>query len=399
MDYIISEVYKDLVPPLTPEEYTTLENSIIEKGLYSPIVINPNKVILDGYNRLEICLKHKITPEFLTKRFKSNLDEEIYVVEANLKRRQLNSYQVAEMGNVLHSIEAKYAKKRKMQPLKKNAVPVPTKDKGKTAKKVADKIGLSTTTYEKSRKIMNSDDEALKEKARKGKVTVNKAYSTLMNKEKKENILKDITTHQTSLPKSINLYNKDFRDLKIKDDSVSLIFTDPPYTAKYLPLYSDMGEQAMKVLRPGGSLLCFIGQFAILDAIKRLQDTGLTFQWILAVVHSGSNPVFFKKSIIQSWKPILWFTKGDLKKTKAVKDSIISKPPSKALHNWAQSSEESDYYIEAFTEKNDIVYDPFLGSGVFGLSAKKLERQFIGSEIDAVHFNTAKSIISQKVDG
>ena len=400
MDYIISEIYKNLVPPLTKVEYTSLENSILAQGLFNPIITNQNKIILDGYTRLKICLKNKIKPIFESKQFKSNYEEEIFVIETNLKRRQLNSFQIAELGQSLQKIESKYSKERKISSLKQNKNPLAYTDKkGKTASIVAKNLGLSTTIYEKSLKILKSDDDKIKAKVREGKTTIQKAYSILVNEDKKKSILDELSQNQIKLPKTINLYNKDFRTLKIKSNSVSLIFTDPPYLKENLPIYSDLGDQAMQVLRPGGSLLCFIGQHATLNTIKRLQDTGLTYQWMLAIFHSSNEKsVFFNKNIFQSWKPILWFTKGELKKTKPIKDAILSKKPNKFLHKWAQSSEESDYYIDAFTEKNDIVYDPFLGSGVFGLSAKKLNRQFIGSEIDPKHFQTAKKVISQRAD-
>ena len=40
----------------------------------------------------------------------------------------------------------------------------------------------------------------------------------------------------------------------LPDDSVDLIFTDPPYHKKHLPLYGDLAEVAGRVLRLGGSL-------------------------------------------------------------------------------------------------------------------------------------------------
>ena len=45
-------------------------------------------------------------------------------------------------------------------------------------------------------------------------------------------------------------------------------------------------------------------------------------------------------------------------------------------------------------KKGDWILDPFLGSGTFGISAVKLNRQFIGCEIDSEHFATAERMIS-----
>ena len=45
------------------------------------------------------------------------------------------------------------------------------------------------------------------------------------------------------------------------------------------------------------------------------------------------------------------------------------------------------------SNEDDIVLDPFMGSGTTGVACKKLGRNFIGCEIDENYFNTAKNRI------
>ena len=92
-------------------------------------------------------------------------------------------------------------------------------------------------------------------------------------------------------------------------------------------------------------------------------------------------------------KHILWFTKGDYGGD-YVTNVIKSKYQGKDNHKWAQSTIESDYYIKHMTEENKIVYDPCMGQGTFLISAAKLKRQCIGSDIDKEHFETAKKLIT-----
>lgn len=54
--------------------------------------------------------------------------------------------------------------------------------------------------------------------------------------------------------------------------------------------------------------------------------------------------------------------------------------------------------IENFTNKNDIIYDPFLGTGTTAVVAKKLNRKFIGSEISKDFYKIANKRIKEAED-
>lgn len=45
------------------------------------------------------------------------------------------------------------------------------------------------------------------------------------------------------------------------------------------------------------------------------------------------------------------------------------------------------------TNDNDVVLDPFMGSGTTGVACKNLNRNFIGIELDENYFNIAKERI------
>ena len=49
--------------------------------------------------------------------------------------------------------------------------------------------------------------------------------------------------------------------------------------------------------------------------------------------------------------------------------------------------------ITNFSNKNDTVLDPFMGSGTTGVACKNLNRNFIGIELDETYFNIAKQRI------
>ena len=62
----------------------------------------------------------------------------------------------------------------------------------------------------------------------------------------------------------------------------------------------------------------------------------------------------------------------------------------------AQSPLEAEYIIKNLTVgENQIVCDPMMGSGTFGIAPLKLNRKFIGIEIDMDKFEIAKANISR----
>lgn len=52
--------------------------------------------------------------------------------------------------------------------------------------------------------------------------------------------------------------------------------------------------------------------------------------------------------------------------------------------------------VKACTNENDIILDPFLGSGTTGVIAKQLNRRFIGIEISEYYYNMALERISNE---
>ena len=55
----IDDEFKNLIPPLSPEERRQLEENIVQDGCRDPISVW-NKSILDGHNRYEICTRLQI---------------------------------------------------------------------------------------------------------------------------------------------------------------------------------------------------------------------------------------------------------------------------------------------------------------------------------------------------
>jgi ParB/Sulfiredoxin domain len=100
-DIKINEEYANLVPPSSTSEYQSLKEDIRQNGIRLPIVTNEHSDILDGHHRYKIWSELGRPVQEMSKpivmRFEDKLDERLFVINVNLKRRHLNDFQKTEL--------------------------------------------------------------------------------------------------------------------------------------------------------------------------------------------------------------------------------------------------------------------------------------------------------------
>lgn len=166
----IDEEFKNLLPPLTDDERSELENDIKKHGVLSPI-ITWNGFIIDGHNRYEICQRNGIEiPATKELEFANKSDVMDWIIKHQAGRRNLTRSQLVKAYSVIEEQLRKEAKIRKEANLKQNSdgVKFDPSEKGRTAETVAKKIGVSKNTYKAMKQIVNEGSAEQIERMDKG---------------------------------------------------------------------------------------------------------------------------------------------------------------------------------------------------------------------------------------
>ena len=290
-------------------------------------------------------------------------------------------------------------------------------------------MGISPTTYFRSKKINEDGSAEQKKKLREGKSNINKEYNKIQKSKKRQELLKSskqnnniessFTLQQKNNDNDYNSNNNNYThsffrliegDLsekgnEISNESIDFIFTDPPYSTDSIHIYSELAVLANRVLKPGGSIVTYIGQHNLPEILDIFTLNNLKYWWPIAVKHTGATKAFHQRKVFVLWKPLLWFVKGDKLSgsypitalNDYLYDFVESKPPEKLLHPLEQSPVEAIHIIKKLTIENQTVLDPLMGSGTTGIAALNLKRRFIGIEIDHEKFKIAETRLESHV--
>ena len=247
----------------------------------------------------------------------------------------------------------------------------------------------------------------------------------------------------------------DARDMyEVKDDSVALVVTSPPYFAgkayeeelgeghipasylEYLQMLRDVFAECFRVLEPGGRIAVNVANLGrkpyrslSADVIRILQDDlGFLLRgeiiWQKGAGASGScawgsfqkatNPVLRDLS-----ERVIVASKGRFDRAVTPKDRALEGLPNEStiskeefmsytLDVWQMPAESARRVghpapypvelprrlIQLYTYKDDIVLDPFMGSGSTGIAAAANDRHYIGYDTDADYCALAEQRIA-----
>jgi len=194
------------------------------------------------------------------------------------------------------------------------------------------------------------------------------------------------------------IYNEDslIGMKRLPNDSIDMMLTDPPYAEKYQSLWYPLGIESKRLLKIGGSFISLCGHYQ-LPFVLNVLSKSLRYWWICGMEHTGNLKRLPGKWVAIRWKPAVWF----VKERRRLNDcncpidlysggTIRKAQNAKVAHIWGQPLDWFEHYIERLTKKGDIVLDPFIGSGTTAVACKRLNRHYIGFEINKEYCQIAE---------
>lgn len=181
------------------------------------------------------------------------------------------------------------------------------------------------------------------------------------------------------------------RELPIADNSIDLIFTDPPYASKSTYLYEWLAHEAKRILRVGGFVLAMAGSIKLNELYRMFDDSGLTYHIELGQISSNDAPILWPKKCLTKHKPILCYSNGPGQPRTMVMNIFDSRNFDKSYHHWGQDVESARYYVDCFSGPGDVVLDPFIGGGTTAVACGLIGRRCIGFDIDAAAIETTRA--------
>jgi len=207
------------------------------------------------------------------------------------------------------------------------------------------------------------------------------------------------------------------KELKRKKIKVDCILTDPPYgvSRKYQLGFSNMGRAGMNygewdygfnqrefiklcapLVKEGGAFIIFNDWKNLSYMVEELEKAGFFIKDLIRWEKANPMPRNVNSRYVMDFEVAIWAVKGNKGWTfnkpsnvpylKPVYKTSIVIGGKKRIHPTQKHIDLFTGILKVHTNANDLVFDPFSGSGTTALACKMLGRNFIGSEIDKNYY-------------
>lgn len=149
-----------------------------------------------------------------------------------------------------------------------------------------------------------------------------------------------------------------------------------------------------RILKPNSHCYIMINARNLKKLQQECENVGFKFQQLLVWDKGNATP---NRYYLNACEFILMLRKENAKNINnmGTKNILQIKNIRGKTHPTEKPVDLLKVLIENSTNENDIVVDPFMGTGSCGIACKRLNRNFIGIELDEKYFEIAKRRIEE----
>lgn len=393
-----------LIREMTDEEYEALRADIERHGQMEPILLI-GKQVIDGRHRLRACEELGIEP--ITERLDDDTDPARAVLSLNVVRRHLDRgermMRASAMVTTEHGGDRKAIKLPNGNLIEgsQNCEPSEGSPNGKpsikshkcdliTREQAAKLMGVSPRSVDRATAVWDSGDDKLIAQVFNGEVSVSKAAKTVERRDRDAAAERERIQQHPAPPETSSVLHVcavgDLHEI-VAPGSVDLILTDPPYPAKFLPVWSELAGFAAHALRDGGILAAMSGQSHLPRVLAGLEagadGSPLTYRWCSAMTGMKSSLWVPRARHHSRWKPVIVYSLGAFAGSR--RDTFDVSAGSDGMqdhHHWGQDLDGWLKLQDAYSGPGQVVCDPFVGGGTAAVAARIGGRSFVGADID-----------------
>lgn len=215
---------------------------------------------------------------------------------------------------------------------------------------------------------------------------------------------------------NIELWQGDCLELmkNIPDKFVDMVLCDPPYGINYSSNRTENTRKTKhkiindekpfidfifyidRILKPTGSCMIFTRWDVQQKFIDELNKNNLRVRNVLIWNKQAHGMGDLKRAYASCYESIIFCSKNLFEFNNGRPEDILSAKRivgSKQLHPNQKPVDLLQTLIEQCTKENEIIFDPFMGSGSTGVACVNTNRKFIGIELDPKYFEVAKNRI------
>lgn len=206
-ELVVDEELERVAPPLADNELEILKEDILDHGCKFPLIIWGDTIV-DGHNRYRICKEEGIPFGIEQIEFSDKTEAKLWIIKNQLGRRNLRVFQKCEMVLPLEEEIREIVRQRKsaaVSAARRGEVQQKFAGPEQTRSILADMAGVSYTTLDKVKAIVQEADEETISKLRSGEMKIHTVYTAIRKRDKPSKV-KPVEEAQDDKPPVVAAY-------------------------------------------------------------------------------------------------------------------------------------------------------------------------------------------------